>query len=100
MAETITVEVACATPEKQRIVTVQVVEGSSLRDAVARSHIADEFPDIDVMSAPLGVFGKKAPKPEETAVKAGERVEIYRPLIIDPKQARQNRAAKARKESS
>lgn len=99
MADTIAVEVACATPEKQRIVTVQVASGSSLRDAVERSHIAEEFPEIDVMSAPLGIFGKKVPKPEQTEVKAGERVEIYRPLIIDPKQARQNRAAKARKDS-
>lgn len=97
MAETITVEVACATPEKQRIIAVRVVAGSSLREAVERSHVADEFPELNVMSAPLGVFGRKVAKPESTPVQHGERVEIYRPLIIDPKQARLDRAAKARK---
>lgn len=89
------IEVACATPEKQRIVALTVSAGTTVRDAVARSRLADEFPDVDVANAALGIFGKKIPKPEQTAVEEGQRIEVYRPLLIDPKQARVNRAAKA-----
>ncbi|MEX1057087.1 MAG: RnfH family protein [Natronospirillum sp.] len=89
------IEVAFATPEKQRIVTLTVNATTTLREAVERSHIGDEFPDLDVNTAPLGIFGKKIPKPDQTAVEEGQRIEIYRPLLIDPKQARVNRAAKA-----
>lgn len=97
MANNLHIEVAYATPEKQKIIAMTVTEGTTLRQAVERSHIADEFPGLDVTTAPLGIFGKKVTKPEETPVKEGERVEIYRPLIIDPKQARANRAAKSGK---
>lgn len=97
MANNLHIEVAYATPEKQKIIALTVTEGTTLREAVERSHIADEFPGLDVTKAPLGIFGKKVTKPDETPVKEGERVEVYRPLIIDPKQARANRAAKAEK---
>lgn len=66
-----------------------------MREAARRSQLDEQFPGLDLEAAPLGVFGKKAPKPEQTAVEEGQRVEIYRPLLIDPKQARANRAAKA-----
>ncbi len=89
------IEVAYATPEKQKIIALTVSAGTTLREAVERSHIADEFPDLDIGQAPLGIFGKKVAKPDEVAVQEGQRVEIYRPLLIDPKQARANRAAKS-----
>ncbi len=89
------IEVACATPRKQRIIALTVSEGTTLREAVERSHIAEEFPEIEVGHAPLGIFGKKVAKPEQTAVADGQRIEVYRPLLIDPKQARINRAANA-----
>ncbi|TGG92051.1 RnfH family protein [Natronospirillum operosum] len=89
------IEVACATPEKQRIIALTVAAGTTLREAVARSHIGEEFPELDVANAPLGIFGRKVPQPEQTPVEEGQRIEIYRPLLIDPKQARVNRAAKA-----
>lgn len=95
MADALRIEVACATPEKQRIIVLDVEPGTTLRQAVASSRIAEEFPDLDVMDAPLGIFGRKIPSPEATEVAAGDRVEVYRPLLIDPKQARLNRAAKA-----
>lgn len=96
MANIVTVEVVYALPHTQRLLTVQVEEGTTLIDAVKLSNITAEFPELDLEQAKLGVFGKAAAKPAEETVKAGDRIEIYRPLIIDPKQARLNRAAKAK----
>ncbi|MFC3852339.1 RnfH family protein [Salinispirillum marinum] len=91
------IEVAYALPEKQKILSVCVSEGTTYRQAVQLSRIQEEFPDEAIMEAPLGVFGKKVANPETAVVKDGERIEIYRPLLIDPKQARANRAARASK---
>ncbi|WP_040557276.1 RnfH family protein [Reinekea blandensis] len=92
----IKVEVAYATEEKQLIVEVDVEEGTTLRQAAIRSGIDHEFDDLDLNEAPMGIFGRKVAKPDQEEVKEGDRVEIYRPLKIDPKQARLNRAAKAK----
>ena len=54
------------------------------------------FPELDLSQAPLGIFGKAVGKPEERVLEEGERVEIYRPLIADPKEVRKQRAAKAK----
>lgn len=99
MTETtlIQVEVAYALPEKQTILTVEVAEGTSLREAAQLSGIADEFPELNLAEAKLGIFGKASRAPDTEAVREGDRIEIYRPLLIDPKQARANRAAKAQK---
>ncbi|MFC3149449.1 RnfH family protein [Litoribrevibacter euphylliae] len=96
MANKIHVEVAYATPESQVILPVSVDEGASLYDAVVHSGIAQQFPEIDPESVPMGIYGKAVRKPKEQALQEGERVEIYRPLKIDPKAARANRAAKAK----
>lgn len=88
----IKVEVAYATPEKQRIIEVEVPRGASATEAVRLSGIEREFPDQDMAGAPLGIFGRKLAKPDEQPLEPGDRVEIYRPLLIDPKQARRNRA--------
>jgi len=93
----ITVEVAYALPEKQKIVTVTVEEGTSILDAARQSSIVDEFPQLKLDEAKFGIFGKASRAPETDSVRDGDRIEIYRPLIIDPKQARANRAAKAKK---
>jgi len=97
MAETIQVEVAYALPNKQKIVVVNVPEGTSLLEAVRQSGIEAEFPELVLADAKFGVFGKAVRDAEGEVLRAGDRVEIYRPLIIDPKQARANRAAKAAK---
>ena len=97
MAEkTMVVEVAYALPHKQKIVTLNVPEGTSMLDAVRLSGMDQHFPELDLESAPLGIFGKAVPKPAERVLQAGERVEIYRPLIADPKEVRKQRAAKAK----
>ncbi|WP_028294848.1 RnfH family protein [Oceanobacter kriegii] len=95
MAEQITVEVAYALPEKQRILSVTVPEGTTILEAAKLSGITREFPDLDVENAKMGIFGK-AVRNLGDAVNDGDRIEIYRPLLIDPKQARANRAAKTK----
>lgn len=84
---------AYALPEKQQILSVDVNEGSTAYDAVNQSGITKIFTEIDLETVGMGVFGK-AVKAKEYLVKAGDRVEIYRPLIADPKAVRKARAAK------
>ena len=88
------IEVAYATPEKQLIVEIDVNQGCTLKEAALLSGLEREFAGLDIANSPMGLFGRKVAKPELEVLKAGDRVEIYRPLIIDPKQARLNRAAK------
>jgi hypothetical protein len=90
----IKIEVAYATPALQKIISVNVPEGTSVFDAACESGIEKFFPEIDFDTIDMGIFGKVVKKPKEHKVRAGERIELYRPLIIDPKQARLNRAAK------
>lgn len=92
----IKVEVAYATEEKQLIVEVDVAEGSTMVQAAEQSGIDHEFDDLNLEGAPMGLFGRKVAKPDQEIVREGDRVEIYRPLKIDPKQARLNRAAKTK----
>ncbi|SFH61234.1 RnfH family protein [Modicisalibacter xianhensis] len=95
-AATVTVEVAYALPDRQKIVTVAVKPGTTARDAVRLADMARYFPDVPETTftqAPLGIFGKRLRDPERHELQAGDRVEIYRPLLIDPKQARAKRAA-------
>ncbi|MNJ79349.1 Persistence and stress-resistance antitoxin PasI [compost metagenome] len=60
-----------------------------------RSGLEAQFPELDLANCPLGIFGKVLAKPEERLLEEGDRVEIYRPLIADPKEVRKLRAAKA-----
>ena len=90
----IRVEVAFARPDKQEIIALEVEEGTSAMDAVKRSGIVALFPEIDPDSASMGIFGKSIKSPSTHELREGDRVEIYRPLKIDPKQARLNRAKK------
>jgi hypothetical protein len=88
------VEVAYARPDKQEIVPVQVPEGTTAIEAVKLSGITAIFPEIDADSIDMGIFGKVIKKPADHELRDGDRVELYRPLQIDPKQARLNRAKK------
>ncbi|WP_273283781.1 MULTISPECIES: RnfH family protein [Reinekea] len=96
----IEIEVAYATPEQQLVLALSVPEHTDLRSAVLLSGIAKTFPGLNVSIAPLGLFGRKVAQPEAQLVAAGDRIEIYRPLTIDPKQARLNRAAKTKGEKA
>ena len=85
----IDVEVAYADADKQVIVPLQVPVG-----AVRRSGLAEQFPDMDPNTAAIGVFG--IPVSPCAPLAQGDRVEIYRPLQVDPKEARRQRAARSR----
>lgn len=92
------VEVAFALPERQKIVTLSVPAGTTAREAVKLADLARHFPDISPPTfeqAALGIFGKRLRDPERQVLQAGDRVEVYRPLRIDPKQARIQRAAQS-----
>jgi putative ubiquitin-RnfH superfamily antitoxin RatB of RatAB toxin-antitoxin module len=89
------VEVVYALPDKQKIIAIDVPEGTVAFDAVQLSGIGKQFPDINIEEAKMGVFGK-AVKPKEHVLSEGERVEIYRPLKADPKASRAARAEKAK----
>ena len=92
------VEVAYALPTEQKIITLDVDEGCTVYDAVIQSGILEAFPQIDPNNDPMGIFAKAVKDPKETVMKEGQRVEIYRPLIADPKEARAKRAAKVKAE--
>jgi len=89
----ISVEVCYALPDIQKIVEVQVVEGSSPLQAAKQSQICQYFPELDLDASDMGVFGKSVDA-NSYALREGDRVEIYRPLIADPKEVRKARAAK------
>ena len=84
------IEVACAWPEKQLLRLLQVPVGTTARQALRLSGLAEEFTGLDIETAPLGVFGRVVA--DSYAPSAGERVEVYRPLRLDPREARKKRA--------
>jgi putative ubiquitin-RnfH superfamily antitoxin RatB of RatAB toxin-antitoxin module len=100
-AELITVEVAYALPHRQQLIELQVPQGTTAFEAVQQSGIVGQFPEIDLETAKMGIFGqvlgtKGLKLPKEHVLEMKDRVEIYRPLIIDPKEVRKLRAEKAR----
>ncbi len=90
-AQDITVEIAYATPERQVILELQVADAAVPREVVANSNIDTYFPEIDKQLCDIGIFGK-AIRPGQT-LENGDRIEIYRPLLADPKEVRKRRAA-------
>ncbi len=94
MSEKIKVEVAYALPDKQSIVPLTVPEGTTALDAARQSGLTEQYEDLSLEGAKLGIFGK-AVAPTQV-LREGDRVEIYRPLIADPKEVRKARAARAK----
>lgn len=88
-AERIAVEVVYALPNRQLLVKVHVPAGSTAEQAVRLSGMLERFPEIDLECAKLGIFGRRT-KPDHV-LSAGDRIEIYRELIADPKAARRKR---------
>ena len=91
----IQVEVVLAMPQRQLLVSVSLDEGSTLADAISRSGIAEQFEDFEIDPAKVGVFGRKASM--DQVLRNGDRVEIYRALIADPKEVRRERALRQAK---
>ncbi len=88
--ETITVEVVAGLPERQRLVELKLPEGATVADAIAAAKIFRYFPEIDPGESKVGVWGELC---EPTRpLKSGDRVEVYRELKIDPREARRQLA--------
>ncbi|WP_052384105.1 RnfH family protein [Litchfieldella xinjiangensis] len=90
------IEVAFALPERQVIVTLTVPWGTTAQQAVVLAELPERFPELPEATftkASLGIFGKLLREPQRYPVEAGDRVEVYRPLQVDPKEARKQRAA-------
>lgn len=88
----ISVEVAYALPDEQEIIQLKVKSDTNIRAIILQSGILERFPEIDLDTNKVGVFSKLA-KYTDT-LHNGDRVEIYRPLIADPKEVRKQRALK------
>lgn len=84
------IEVAYATPERQVLISFTVQEGCSVAEAIEQSGIQAEFPGMTVAPGAVGVFSQKVSL--DHVLREGDRVEIYRPLIADPKEMRKQRA--------
>jgi Uncharacterized protein conserved in bacteria len=90
------VEVVYALPERQAVVQLEVPEGTTVYQAAVASKLADQFPDIDLETIPMGVFGVRVKTATTTILHPGDRVELYRSLIADPKENRRSRAESQR----
>ncbi len=90
--EPIEVEVAYATPEEQVIMKIAGEKGMDIKSAIIQSKISEKFPEIDSENAKVGIYGKTVTL--DHVLCTGDRVEIYRELIADPKAARKKKAAK------
>jgi putative ubiquitin-RnfH superfamily antitoxin RatB of RatAB toxin-antitoxin module len=88
------VEVAYALPKKQVIIPVKMHDGMTAEQAIRQSGVIEQFPEIDLNSNKIGLFGKLTAL--DTVLRHMDRVEIYRPLIADPKEVRRQRAAEGK----
>jgi putative ubiquitin-RnfH superfamily antitoxin RatB of RatAB toxin-antitoxin module len=94
MSTQIHVDVVYACPGQQKVVRVSVREGASVREAIEMSGLRDTFPEIDLDKNKLGIWNKLAKA--DALLRDRDRVEIYRPLIADPKEVRRQRAAEGK----
>jgi putative ubiquitin-RnfH superfamily antitoxin RatB of RatAB toxin-antitoxin module len=92
MAELLQVYVCYATPQREFTHPMKVEAGTTIAQAIEQSGVLAEFPEINLATQPVGIYSKK--KTLETVLRERDRVEIYRPLVADPKDARRRRAAK------
>ena len=94
-AELLEVEVAYATPEQQYLLSVSVPMGSTVEQAIQQSGICERCPEIDLTAQSVGIFSQLATL--QTVLNNADRVEIYRPLLVDPKLQRKERAQRQEK---
>ena len=88
------VEVVYALPQRQEIFSLRLPSGATVKEAIVASGVLTKYPDIDLAKNKLGVFARLV-KPD-TVLRDRDRVEIYRPLIADPKEVRKQRAAEGK----
>lgn len=94
MADVIHVEVVYARPERQDVIRLQLPVGSTLQQAMEASGLAATYPETDFGAFKFGIFSKLAKS--DAVLRDRDRVEIYRPLIADPKEVRKQRAAEGK----
>jgi putative ubiquitin-RnfH superfamily antitoxin RatB of RatAB toxin-antitoxin module len=87
------ISVIYALPDRQIIRELDLDAGAMLVDALARSGLTAEFPEIEARALPTGIFGQL--RSPDTVLQSGDRVEIYRPLQVEPKEARRKRVRKS-----
>ena len=88
------VEVAYALADKQSLISLEVKEGTTLKEAIEASGILEIYNQIDLSKQKVGIFSKFASL--DTVLREKDRVEIYRPLVADPKEVRKERAAQVK----
>ncbi|HUH93001.1 MAG TPA: RnfH family protein [Casimicrobiaceae bacterium] len=88
----IRVTVVVAWPEHATEVALALSPGATVADALAESRLASRHPEIDVARSPVGIFGRRVAR--DRVLADGDRVEIYRPLVADPKEARRGRVGR------
>ena len=88
------VEVAYALSNKQSLISLEVEEGTTIKEAIEASGVLDTYNQIDLTKDKVGIFSKFAKL--DTVLREKDRIEIYRPLIADPKKVRKERAAKGK----
>lgn len=92
----VAVSVVCAEPERAFNVDLILPDGATVADAIAQSGIREAWPDLEIRADRVGIFARKASL--DTMLRDGDRVEIYRPLEVDPKEARRLRAKRSVRE--
>ena len=97
-AAPIRIEIVYGEPQRAIVKTLCLAPGSHIADALRLAALDPDFGGVDLVNSPVGVFGKVAGA--EYALKDGDRIEVYRPLCVDPKAARRARAQQARKKSA
>lgn len=91
----LTIEIVYALPERQEVISLQLDSGSTVQQAVEQSGLLARYPEIDLtLTNKLGIFAKLVKS--DTLLRDRDRVEIYRPLIADPKEVRKQRAAEGK----
>ena len=91
----LSIEVVCAWRDRQEIVHVGLEEGATALDALRASGLLQRYPEIDSGEPTLGIFGQRILP--ATPLKQGDRVEVYRPLKLDPKEARRAKVSAKRR---
>ncbi len=94
MPKELLIEIAYALPQQQVILPLKVAEGTTAAQAVEASGILQKFPEINLEQNKLGIFGKLIKN--DTVLREKDRIEIYRPLIADPKEVRRQRASEGK----
>lgn len=90
MENPVEIEVVATTPERQLLIAVEVPAGATVADAIEISNIAQRLPNIDAAACAVAIWGRLVERSD--TVKAGDRIELLRPLQIDPREARRRLA--------